>query len=169
MQRIDIFPISVWVESLSVDKKQLLDDIQKIKEEDSGVSKSNFGGYQSNEDAIFKLPYLQKEITESFQKILPDLKLQCGWININKKGDHNYQHVHPGSILSCAYYVTDPKECFNISDPNLARIMNENSQELFRPKLKEGDIIIFPSWLPHYVSANPNDDERISISCNYGF
>ena len=34
------------------------------------------------------------------------------------------------------------------------------------PKVKEGDMIIFPSWLEHYVSPNMSEDKRISISFN---
>jgi len=34
--------------------------------------------------------------------------------------------------------------------------------------VKEGDLIIFPSYLKHYVEPNLNKKERISISFNYG-
>ena len=32
--------------------------------------------------------------------------------------------------------------------------------------IKEGKIIIFPSWLMHYVDPNPNDSTRVSIAFN---
>ena len=33
--------------------------------------------------------------------------------------------------------------------------------------VKEGDLIIFPSWVPHYVDVNETKDkERISFSFN---
>ena len=33
-------------------------------------------------------------------------------------------------------------------------------------KIKEGDLILFPSWVPHYVDKNNTDKERISLAFN---
>jgi uncharacterized protein (TIGR02466 family) len=32
---------------------------------------------------------------------------------------------------------------------------------------KENNIVLFPSWLEHYVSDNESDEDRISISFNF--
>ena len=33
---------------------------------------------------------------------------------------------------------------------------------------EENKILLFPSWLPHYVDDNLSDEDRISISFNFG-
>ena len=33
-------------------------------------------------------------------------------------------------------------------------------------KIKEGKVIIFPSWLTHYVDPNPVDSLRVSVPFN---
>ena len=38
--------------------------------------------------------------------------------------------------------------------------------EYFDYQVKVGDLILFPSWLPHFVLPNTSEENRISISFN---
>ena len=95
---------------------------------------------------------------------------------INKKNDFNVIHTHPNCYLSAAYYVKAPKDCgrFQIECPNIARRYaypevekkNELNTEVAGIDVKEGDLLIFPGYLPHKVAKNESDEDRIVISFN---
>ena len=107
------------------------------------------------------------------------------WLNINSKGNFNPPHAHPGNDYSGVYYVSfpensgfihfvDPRPQHRFSSPNPKNKENENwyrsdnpyDTSFFTYKIKEGKIVIFPSWLTHYVDPNPTDSLRISIPFN---
>ena len=107
------------------------------------------------------------------------------WLNINSKGNFNPPHAHPGNDYSGVYYASfpensgfihfvDPRPQHRFSSPNPKSKENENwyrsdnpyDTSLFTYKIKEGKIVIFPSWLTHYVDPNPTDSLRISIPFN---
>ena len=98
------------------------------------------------------------------------------WAIINKKNDFNVIHTHPNCYLSAAFYVKGPKDCgrFLIECPNIARRYaypevekkNELNTEVAGIDVKEGDLLIFPGYLPHKVAKNESDEDRIVISFN---
>ena len=98
------------------------------------------------------------------------------WSIINKKDDFNVIHTHPNSYLSAAYYVKAPKNCgkFIIENPNIAKrhsfppIAHRNELNLVLNGLdiNEGDLLLFPGYLPHKVGKNEADEDRIVISFN---
>ena len=95
---------------------------------------------------------------------------------INKKEDFNVVHSHPNSLLSAAYYVKAPKNCgrFQVENPNNIKkhitpeLANENDLNVLLAgiEISEGDLIIFPGYLPHKVAKNESDEDRIVISFN---
>ena len=107
------------------------------------------------------------------------------WINVNQKGNFNPPHVHPGNDYSGCYYVTfpensglihflDPRPQHRFASPNPKSTEGKNwyssdnvyDSSFFTYQIKEGKVIIFPSWLTHYVDPNPADSLRISIPFN---
>ena len=98
------------------------------------------------------------------------------WAIINKPNDFNVIHTHPNSYLSAAYYVKAPKNGgkFVIENPlDVARHSHpiEDRKTEFNIKIagleiEEGELLIFPAYLPHKVSENESDEDRIVISFN---
>ena len=98
------------------------------------------------------------------------------WAIINKKNDFNVIHTHPNCYLSAAYYVKAPKDCgnFKVESPNIAKryaypeIANQNelNVEVASINISEGDLLLFPAYLPHKIKKNESDDDRIVISFN---
>jgi uncharacterized protein (TIGR02466 family) len=98
------------------------------------------------------------------------------WANINRPGDFNKVHTHPGSTWSGVYYV-DPG-CSNpdaestplhLSDPCPSRtniFFPELSTSNVVIKPESGLMILFPSYVPHGVLPHRGDRERISIAFN---
>jgi uncharacterized protein (TIGR02466 family) len=106
------------------------------------------------------------------------LEVQRSWINIFKPGAQEAQHSHDGSLLSCSYYVEAPKDCgcIVVPDPIGARRSHREftktvgSDVLTRREIavepQPGRLVLFESWLPHYVQCNKSDEVRISIAMN---
>ena len=98
------------------------------------------------------------------------------WAIINKKNDFNVIHTHPNSYLSAAYYVKAPQNCgsFRVSNPNqiareripLSDKKTELNMNIAQIQPVEGDLLLFPAYLPHSVGINLSDEDRIVISFN---
>tara|TARA_B100000161_G_scaffold59623_1_gene39537 strand:- start:335 stop:889 length:555 start_codon:yes stop_codon:yes gene_type:complete len=96
------------------------------------------------------------------------------WLNCYKKMNWQERHTHsPGQWSGVYYAIFDPKE----HSPTLFYHPNENllasngivSQATLYPKVKEGDMVIFPSWLEHAAPVNKSSKLRATISFNFLF
>jgi uncharacterized protein (TIGR02466 family) len=100
-----------------------------------------------------------------------------GWGAILREGNTQGIHVHPYANVSGVYYVAAPpaalessgdggKICFY--DPRPRANMNQLPRQITRRRMAPmpGDLILFPSWLEHSVSAFQGPGERISIAFN---
>lgn len=176
-------------ENFNKDLKTYIYNLQK--ESSEGQIKSNRGGWHSPNFTLtdkssiqFKFALeIQKYILKSFQKLgwkteNTNITITSMWAIINKKNDFNVLHTHPNSYLSAAYYVSAPKNCgrFHIENSNLARRHsypkikqnNELNAMVAGLDINEGDLLIFPGYLPHKVAMNESDQDRIVISFNVG-
>lgn len=98
------------------------------------------------------------------------------WANVAWPGNSNTMHTYPGATWSGVYYVdhgdsnADAEETsIHLSDPNAARtnvFFPELSCQnvLFKPQ--PGLMILFPSYVPHFVPPHRGDRPRISIVFN---
>ncbi len=184
-----LFPVPIHqfdVNGFDEIKNDLIDYAYDLKnKEPEGVLISNQGGWQSsdfsvnNEDDLLHSFIINclagfPVIDESF-----NIKVDA-WININKPGNYNIKHNHPGVDLAGVLWIKCPKDCGNIVfDPPTAfqshneiksytdDFKNENNiyhSYYFNPT--EGRILIFPSHLDHQVKENKSNEDRISLSFN---
>lgn len=108
------------------------------------------------------------------------------WANVNRRGDANEAHIHPGSVWSAVYWVDDGGAAadpslggaFEVHDPRgVAPAMLApdlvpavpggpafGASELVQPTA--GDMLMFPSWVSHSVRPYRGDGVRISIAIN---
>ena len=88
----------------------------------------------------------------------------------------NSEHVH-GDTYSGVFYLSAPEGSGKLSivNPAINRMWqgtqltdkkNQFTGESIKIEPEEGNIILFPSYIPHYVETNNHDEERISISFN---
>ena len=103
-----------------------------------------------------------------------------GWINVNRAGDHNLLHCHPGCFLSATYYVKVPLERKGgeivFRDPRGPAVAMYETPEIDLPWVGSGwgipfspatgHLLLFPSWLEHRVERFEGVGERISIAFN---
>jgi len=108
------------------------------------------------------------------------IKLDSIWINILPEGGIHTSHLHPHSVISGTTYVAVPKRANTIKfeDPRHAMMMaaptrKVNAREEMRSFIyvepEVGDVLLWESWLRHEVPMNMAEEDRISISFNYGW
>ena len=170
--------------------KELSEYIYKIRDEDgSGIERSNKGGWHSKNFDLTVKSSIQKKFIIKVQEYILNVFQSCGWKTenqniritemwaiINKRDNFNVLHTHPNCYLSAAYYVKAPKKCgrFQVENPNIAKkhsypeikVRNELNTEGAAIDIDEGDLLIFPAYLPHKVGKNESDEDRIVISFN---
>jgi len=81
------------------------------------------------------------------------------WINKYGKKDYQGSHVHPSDFSFILYYKTDKSHTiFNSPSKNLLECLNSTIfDKHYEPNLKQGDILVFPSYLEHWVEPNSNN------------
>jgi uncharacterized protein (TIGR02466 family) len=100
-----------------------------------------------------------------------------GWGAILREGNTQGIHIHPYANISGVYYVAAPATALEASrdggkicfyDPRPRANMNQIPRQITRRRVTPmpGDMILFPSWLEHSVSAFHGPGERISIAFN---
>ncbi|NQZ72089.1 MAG: hypothetical protein HRT60_03385 [Dinoroseobacter sp.] len=108
------------------------------------------------------------------------LKLDSLWINILPEGGIHTSHLHPHSVISGTTYVSMPEgtSALKLEDPRSARMMAAPGRTKDAPQKLQpfvyiqpsvGDVLLWESWLRHEVPMNMSEDERISVSFNYGW
>ena len=108
------------------------------------------------------------------------------WANINRAGHANARHIHGGAVWSGIFYVDDggiggaaslggalelwdPRGGLPIMYAPQAKLrtagsVNAGLAELHYPKT--GQLLMFPSWLPHSVEPYRGNAVRISVAFN---
>ena len=196
MKETKLFYTPLWQASLAQDahawraqRQQMLDKIFQLARDDQGVTKTNFGGWQSGDDLykyrefawlIGRIMALANEVAPAFSSTR---KFDDGllWANVNGRGDFNAVHTHPDAILSGVVYLKyatpeqgviqlfDAREGSPTSHSRFFMRLDETTpltSEVFAVEPGEGDILFFPGWLKHWVTPNLSEDERVSVSFN---
>ena len=161
-----------------------------------GLENSNVGGWHSTRDmthwggpaldeVLAHARGLADRLTVDRQgrAVSIDWRVEC-WANVNRVGQANKLHTHPGCFWSGTYYVDDggiSDEAdlggeFEFFDPRgVAPLLSpagasagvpgaSADSPLIRPR--SGTMVLFPSWMPHGVRAYRGGGTRISIAFN---
>tara|TARA_Y100001968_G_C19338926_1_gene708392 strand:+ start:401 stop:1012 length:612 start_codon:yes stop_codon:yes gene_type:complete len=192
-----LFPKMFWSTHINLDIKKLQDESYQIKNKFPTISKSNKGykSYHSPDlKDIGDFPVLQYLMETIYKCVLTIhqnkregmIELANFWININNKGSSHYPHLHSDSMYSGVYYIKVPINAKEAGDLIFHRDFSESfilgsrcgkykdgytqdASDYIRASVSpiEEVLILFPSWLPHSVSENNTNEDRISLSFNY--
>ena len=200
---INIFPTPLVIgtmpaaEALNAELKRIILAREAASE---SVQRSNHGGWQSSWDMhewggepMQKVLGFGRGIAEQVTvdrdgKRHPLEWRINSWANVNRHGNGNQFHTHPGAVWSATYYVddggvgADPSLGgeFEVQDPRgVAPIMyaphltfpgpdGAALGEAQRLSPRSGMFVVFPSWLSHGVRPYRGTRERISIAINFG-
>lgn len=108
-----------------------------------------------------------------------EFEITACWATILTPGAEHKAHHHPNNFLSGVYYVRthpgadtinfhDPRNQTGILRPPVVELTAENTDQVV-VQVKNGTLLVFPSFLRHSVDANMSEEERISISFNVMF
>ncbi|MEM1361402.1 MAG: TIGR02466 family protein [Pseudomonadota bacterium] len=182
-----------------IDPKELENSCRVIAEDDEAgqiwCEENGYPGYTSYaslSDLPWRFPIfadlvaaLDRHVAEFAKELAFDLdgrelKLEDIWINILPEGGSHASHIHPQSVISGTTYVAMPDgtSALKLEDPRSARMMAAPARKKDAPEdLKTfvyvkpgvGDVLLWESWLRHEVPMNMAEEDRISVSFNYGW
>jgi len=198
--KVQLTPLfSTWVYHCQEGPKYLNPELEKLtrrlmQEDQNGARRSNAGGwhyaydfFQSKEPVVTEFKTVMEEHVQAFlnhfrpeeRKKNERFRLE-GWVNVNRPGDFNVLHCHPGCFLSAVYYVKVPADMQGgeifFRDPRGPAVAMYETPGIellwvgagvgipFSPAA--GHLLIFPAWLEHRVERFSGVEERISIAFN---
>lgn len=105
-----------------------------------------------------------------------ELRLQCCWASTLMQADRFEMHQHANSFLSGAFYLEvhaganpirfrDPRPQARTLDIPADAVLRIN-QRYYEVDARNGQLVLFPSWLEHRVRASYSDSPRTSVSFN---
>ena len=187
----EYFSIPTIETIININNDELLNVAMEKLNNENTVIKSNVAGFQSDyvdltekvyQPLVIETLNLSNHIFD-YYTVNPayNRRLKNMWFNINPKGGANRAHTHAGSFVSGVYYVKTPDRCgilgfehpaqnYEYHCNNLAiKDWNVKNAATMKFLPQAGKLILFPSFIKHYVEPNENDDLRISIAFNIGF
>ena len=169
-------------------------EIAVVRSESPGLERSNQNGWHSQLDLFSRrepgfinvCAAILDAVRQATLQIAPAFDLKSariqgeGWINVSGRGAFNAPHDHPGWAWSGSYYVVVPADlrgrsgAIEFLDPRTnARVVTVDGANCFASKVtilpEPGMLLLFPSFLRHWVYPNEADSERISIAFNARF
>jgi hypothetical protein len=134
---------------------------QRISNTDWHLSKDTPRPYEIFCQNIFKKA--EEEINSKYRAInslmKEVVKTSSFWFQQYSSQDNHTYHIHRNSIFSCVYYVDfdeeTPKTTFKLF----------NGEE-FEIEAKEGEVLMFPSYLSHTSKENKSDKVKTVIAFN---
>ena len=172
-------------------RKDLLDKINYLKKNNIDIaSGSNEGCFRSTYRYGKELNWLRDEVANFTQSICQhyveqDQKLKMYmteqtqqmhlsiWTNVNEPGSTNVLHSHKTANFACTYNL-QTEGTGNLVFKNPANLLSDCDLKTpftrnYKIEPKDGDLLVWPSWVPHEVEINNSDKQRINIAINVNF
>lgn len=176
MDRVDLFPTTLWMGHLGLDASMILENVIEWKGGtvlQDNISKEEGKGNDFSCDDLFKAIKNNMPVPEGMD--LPETYIQY-WVNYNRPGDVNRKHHHTDCVVlsSGVYYLKVPENSgrFIVHDPRGRTIESMADSKFYGMYSElgitpeEDMIFYFPSWLEHEVEKNESDEIRVSIAFN---
>lgn len=167
----DIFPVRIFDDYINV-PDEIVNEVLRLGRKRNNPSPDEWeGGCQSSHDSVdnefIKHSIVPDQVINALQEVATfnNLMKELGnefkytyvnWWNYYNKGEYQEYHHHGNYTYSAILYLTD-----------------SNSDTVFchkgmthHVKSEKNKLVIFPSWLAHYVQPC-EEDERASIAFNF--
>ena len=181
MLRSDIFIDNVGTEE---QRQELKNTIFNFKNTHDSMANSNDGCWRGDvqfdnmnwlEEAIIKrleqvINFYLNEDASYAQRYNPQAQYVESWVNVNESGSSNRIHAHSDYDFVALYFIqgTDTGSLTMHNPANLLHNCSLNSPFVSRYSFdpKDGDLYIWPAWMPHEVEINNSERQRINITFN---
>ena len=122
---------------------------------------------------------LHERVREAFRRLTgsPAAHIDDCWANVYRRGEFIGPHAHRRTEVSAVYHLVPPAEgdrdlyngALGITDPRVARCCPTKkglvTSQVY-PPLVPGTLVLFPSFVTHYVTPHMDDQARISVAWN---
>jgi len=125
-----------------------------------------------------KILEYSKNVFDKLELKYDSFKITDMWSNVLKPGETHRPHTHSNNMLSGVYYVdaveasgiifTDPRPQAGVIQPDVNKQILDNAS-VVKYDSATNRMILFPSWLQHYVPVNETNKNRISVAFNIMF
>lgn len=186
-----MFPTLVWKIELRTEvhkpiNEKIIEVLNRMRQSMPDLAPGE--AWQSNQ-ALHKLEELRElvsYINSTIKRVLQFLRIgydafeiTACWANFSARGASHRAHSHPNNFLSGVYYVSteegadtinfhDPRNQTSIIRPPVTELTAVNTDQVV-VKVKDGTLLVFPSYLQHSVDPNMSDSVRVSVSFNIMF
>lgn len=190
MNLAQLFTIPIWESpfpDFDIQKELFLQATRSFREKNpEGLNRYNTNAYQSpiNMTHVSELSPIYDFAAQIGIKAAFDLQLvncdtfiTAAWVNYHDtQNGMQVEHTHQDTF-SGVIYLKAPKKSGHlvINNPALNSLWqgtmlvskkNKFTADRIRIAPQEGNMLIWPSYLPHSVETNNHDEERISIGFN---
>jgi uncharacterized protein (TIGR02466 family) len=188
---VRMFPTYVWQTQLAPERARLIEALilRVIEERRRDLPALAPAEAWQSDPALHALEALQPLIAcinAAAENVLGFLQIGCDafeitgcWANINAVGACHRIHSHPNNFLSGVYYVStrpgadtinfhDPRIQTGILRPPVTELTAANTDQVVI-RIRNGTLLLFPSYLQHSVDANRSNAPRVSVSFNLMF
>ena len=178
-----IFPSPIYSSKLNrpLSKEELsfIDKTKKDVYKNKGNTTSNDKNILENE--VFKnlKDDLYLRVKDYFDKIISTTNnitpyITQSWLNYTETNQYHHKHTHSNSLVSGVFYINCHEEYDKINffnDNYKSIVFDIENYNLYNSvswwyTVKTGDIILFPSSLPHMVETKQGNNTRISLAFN---
>ena len=161
-------------------RAELLGEIRKAQKAGNPLDRSNDGCWRSERRYGNSISWLMSDIGELLNQFAALYKSEVDfhnldpakvsffyWTNVNKPHSRNVLHSHIDAHFSAVYYLqgTGTGALKLMNPANILGNCNDTApfvkDFMFVPN--DGDLIMWPSWVPHEVETNFSDRERINL------
>ena len=157
----NIFPILVATKNLNLSKFKVKGkNFEKTFESNVKTTLNGITLFDKN-----SINYLNLELTKILSNLLKPycksfvFNVNDIWINKYKNKDYQGSHVHSSDFSFIIYYKTD--KSYTVFNSPVKKLLESSDNKIFNrdyeTNLKKGDIIVFPSFLEHWVKPNSNN------------
>jgi uncharacterized protein (TIGR02466 family) len=170
---------------------ELVEMVEELRLIPSGQRRSSVGGWRSQGDIFATDVAAVRHVREAAISASFAFLRSCGvdldegrytgrpvgWANVNGHGHYNAPHRHDGHDLSGVFYVKQPSATADstgviefLDSRNISAQVQRFGGPVFsashplRPE--PGQMVVFPSFLMHWVRPNQSDEDRIVIAWN---
>ena len=188
---IPMFPTLVWKLQLKADLREAMAarilavlegirrDLPRLAPGQGWQSEQTLHEREEFRDLVAFVDHAAKGIVRFLRIGYDTFEITGCWANVLAKGAAHKAHSHPNNFLSGVYYVGthpgtdtlnfhDPRNQAGVIRPPVVELTAENTDQVV-VRVKNGTLLVFPSYLQHSVDANMSEEERISISFNIMF
>lgn len=133
-----------------------IDDVQSIANTDWHLNSNVLRLYYNDINNIMNTVC---ETMHNALNVPQALNIKNYWFQQYKEKDFHTWHTHGNCIFSAIYYVDLDNKCSRTT----FRLLNGSE---FSLNVKEGDVLVFPSYMPHTSKPNLSNKTKTIVSFN---